>query len=263
MNSVRKCLVNAQFDTSLTNLNKAVGPGTKPNLNGDIATSISTVVSAILGILGTIFFVLTVYAGVKWMLARGDEGEIEKAKEIIKAAVIGLVVTLAAYAITYFIGTRLTRAVSPSSPGNDAVLGCCVNADHSVCAASSSILLRRSSSDSFFICDPKINNDKLWQDVSLTKCNPTWHSLLKFISPHQMVYSHPATSSTALDSHGTAISFRNTSFFLRSKCWHQSHKPLDASARCQSTVYVRSTQQCAAADCSHQQKLLLLPSLTL
>jgi hypothetical protein len=130
-------LVHAQFDTSLTNLNKAVGPGTKPNLNGDIATSISTVVSAILGILGTIFFVLTVYAGVKWMLARGDEGEIEKAKEIIKAAVIGLVVTLAAYAITYFIGTRLTRAVSPSSPGNDAVLGCCVNADHSVCAANS------------------------------------------------------------------------------------------------------------------------------
>ena len=132
--------VHAQFDNSLNSLDKAVGPGTKTNLNGDIAGTISTVVSGVLGILGTVFFVLTVYAGIKWMIARGDEGEVEKAKEIIKAAVIGLVVTLAAYALTYFIGTRLTQAASSTSAstpssGNEAA-GCCFASDHTNCASS-------------------------------------------------------------------------------------------------------------------------------
>lgn len=69
------------------------------------------------------------------MIARGDEGEVEKAKEIIKTAVIGLVVTLAAYAITYFIGTRLTSSTSSGSSTATEILGCCFKADHSVCSA--------------------------------------------------------------------------------------------------------------------------------
>lgn len=108
---------HAQFDESINRLETAVGPKSKAKLSGDLGGVISTVVGAILGVLGTVFFVLMVYAGTKWMLARGDEGEIEKAKEIIKAAVIGLVVTLAAYAITYFVGTRLVESTSePAAP---------------------------------------------------------------------------------------------------------------------------------------------------
>jgi len=41
-----------------------------------------------------------IYAGYLWMLARGNEQEVEKAKNIIIYAVIGLVVVLSAYAIT-------------------------------------------------------------------------------------------------------------------------------------------------------------------
>lgn len=128
-------LVHAQFTDSLDKLNQAVGPKTKTGLQGDIAPVISTIISGVLGVLGTIFFILMVYAGVKWMIARGDEGEIEKAKEIIKAAVIGLVVTLAAYAITYFIGTRLTNSTSSSGSSTTETLGCCFKTDHSVCSA--------------------------------------------------------------------------------------------------------------------------------
>lgn len=108
----------AQFDESIRKLDKAVGPDSKTKLAKDLPDVISTIVSAVLGVLGTIFFVLVVYAGVKWMLARGDEGEIEKSKEIIKAAVIGLVVTLAAYALTYFIGSKFggTGAPTPAAP---------------------------------------------------------------------------------------------------------------------------------------------------
>jgi cbb3-type cytochrome oxidase subunit 3 len=67
-----------------------------------------TVVGAILSLLGVIFFLLIFYGGIRWMLAQGNEAEVEKAKQVIVAAVIGLVVVLSAYAITYFIGQRLT-----------------------------------------------------------------------------------------------------------------------------------------------------------
>jgi hypothetical protein len=42
------------------------------------------------------------------MTARGDEEPITKAKDIIKAAIIGLVITVAAYSVTAFITGKLT-----------------------------------------------------------------------------------------------------------------------------------------------------------
>jgi len=50
--------------------------------------------------LGIVFLGLMIYAGYLWMMARGNEQDIEKAKNIIIYAVIGLVVVLSAYAIT-------------------------------------------------------------------------------------------------------------------------------------------------------------------
>jgi hypothetical protein len=41
------------------------------------------------------------------MLARGNEQEVEKAKNLIQAAVIGLMIVLSAYAITAFIGQAI------------------------------------------------------------------------------------------------------------------------------------------------------------
>jgi hypothetical protein len=67
-----------------------------------------TVVGAVLSLLGVIFFLLVIYGGLRWMLAQGNEQEVEKAKQILIAAVIGLVIVLSAYAITTFIGTQLT-----------------------------------------------------------------------------------------------------------------------------------------------------------
>jgi len=42
-----------------------------------------------------------------WMTAHGEEAKIDKAKEIIKAAVIGIVIVLAAYSISAFIIPRV------------------------------------------------------------------------------------------------------------------------------------------------------------
>ena len=46
------------------------------------------------------------------MLAQGNEAEVDKAKQILVAAVIGLIIVLSAYAITTFIGNQLTSATT-------------------------------------------------------------------------------------------------------------------------------------------------------
>lgn len=68
---------------------------------------IGTIVGAVLSFLGVIFFLLIFYGGLRWMLAQGNDQEVDKAKQIIVAATIGLIIVLAAYAITAFIGQQL------------------------------------------------------------------------------------------------------------------------------------------------------------
>jgi hypothetical protein len=76
-------------------------------LSGDLGATLGTVVQAALALVGTIFLILTIYAGILWMIATGKDEQIEKAKKIITASIIGLFITLSAYAITFFITTKL------------------------------------------------------------------------------------------------------------------------------------------------------------
>jgi hypothetical protein len=71
---------------------------------------VGRVIGTILSFVGVIFFVLIFYGGLRWMTAQGNESEVEKAKQILVAAVIGLIIVLAAYAITAFIGEQLTKS---------------------------------------------------------------------------------------------------------------------------------------------------------
>ena len=71
---------------------------------------VGNIISIALGILGLIFLVLTVYGGYIWMIARGDEAKVEKAKETMTNSVIGLAIVLGAYAITYFVVSGLTQS---------------------------------------------------------------------------------------------------------------------------------------------------------
>jgi hypothetical protein len=75
-----------------------------------LAENVGFVINIILSFTGVIFTGLTVYAGILWMTAQGEEGKIESAKKILSGSVIGLVITLAAYSITnYIIPLILTK----------------------------------------------------------------------------------------------------------------------------------------------------------
>lgn len=64
-------------------------------------------IQAFLGLLGIIFLILIIYAGYNWMIAQGEEEKVNKAKDTIQRAVIGLIIIISAYAITYFVFKNL------------------------------------------------------------------------------------------------------------------------------------------------------------
>lgn len=71
----------------------------------------SMVITSLLSLMGVIFLVLLIYGGFLWMTAKGNEQQVEKAKEVMYSAIIGLIIVLAAYAISYFVVDNLTKGV--------------------------------------------------------------------------------------------------------------------------------------------------------
>lgn len=78
---------------------------------------IALVVQGFLGLLGMIFLILIITAGYNWMTAGGEEEKIRKAKDMIQRAIIGLIIIIAAYAITYFVFKNLGNVAGNTGPG--------------------------------------------------------------------------------------------------------------------------------------------------
>lgn len=72
--------------------------------------AIGRIIGAVLSLLGVIFLILMIYGGFIWMTARGNETKVTEAKDLITSALIGLIIVLAAYAITAFVGSQLTTS---------------------------------------------------------------------------------------------------------------------------------------------------------
>ncbi len=72
-----------------------------------IEFTISTIIQTALTFLGVVFLILAIYGGYLWMTARGNEEQLTKAKNTLTAAIIGLIIVIGAYAISYFVIERL------------------------------------------------------------------------------------------------------------------------------------------------------------
>ena len=75
--------------------------------DAELAGIVATVISTFLGLLAVIFIILMIIAGYSWMTAAGNEDKVSKAKDTIKRAIIGLIIIIAAYSITYFVFRNL------------------------------------------------------------------------------------------------------------------------------------------------------------
>lgn len=97
---------------ALEGLNTSVREGYGSTKEGsgvvtNIPSAIGKIVGAGLAFIGVIFLILMIYGGFTWMFARGNEQEVAKAKDLIYSAVIGLIIVLAAYALTRYLGQAL------------------------------------------------------------------------------------------------------------------------------------------------------------
>ncbi|MFA6514331.1 MAG: pilin [Patescibacteria group bacterium] len=84
---------------------------------------VGRIIQIVLSLLGIIILGLIIYAGFLWMTSNGEEDKITQAKRIITNAIIGLVITLSAWAITTFVISRLFGAISGTIVNNPQVPG--------------------------------------------------------------------------------------------------------------------------------------------
>jgi len=89
----------------------AVAGGTGLQTATTLPGMVGIVINALLGLLGALFIILIIYAGFLWMTDLGDGKQAQKAKDLIKNSIIGLIIVFASYGLTYFILNNLIKAV--------------------------------------------------------------------------------------------------------------------------------------------------------
>ena len=78
--------------------------------NKSLTIVVADSISWLLGLLGIAAIVIILYAGFLWMTSAGNDEAITKAKKMLSAGVVGLVIILAAYSIARFVVTALIKA---------------------------------------------------------------------------------------------------------------------------------------------------------
>lgn len=76
----------------------------------DLNVIIGNLISTVIGFLGVVLFVYLLYGGFIYMTAGGDTKKVTTATDIIRNAVIGLVIIASAYAIANFVINSLATA---------------------------------------------------------------------------------------------------------------------------------------------------------
>jgi len=87
-----------------------------PNKNGGVGTNnspaglidgVAKIINTVLGLMGLVFTIMLVYAGIQWIHYGGDSDGKKRSTKRMKNAVIGLAITLSAYSITAFVINNL------------------------------------------------------------------------------------------------------------------------------------------------------------
>ena len=77
-----------------------------------MAGIIGAIIGTFLSLLGVIFLILIIYGGFIWMTSGGNETKVLKAKKILTEAIVGLIIILSAYSITYFVFHAVQGAIN-------------------------------------------------------------------------------------------------------------------------------------------------------
>ncbi len=80
------------------------------NLDNPLGTAVSTpqiligrIITAVMGIVGSIALLMFVYGGLIWMTSSGNQEKVKKGRDIVLWSAIGLIVIFMSYALTRFV----------------------------------------------------------------------------------------------------------------------------------------------------------------
>lgn len=83
----------------------------------DLGEMIRSLISLVLIIAGILVFVFLVWGGIQWIMSGGDKAKTEEARNRITAALVGLAIVAAAWAImqlvSYFFGLNIANPTIP------------------------------------------------------------------------------------------------------------------------------------------------------
>jgi len=84
----------------------------------ELTALIGNIIRAAFSVVGVVFFILLLYGGFLWMTAGGNEEKVKKAKSLMVNSVIGLLIIIAAYAISEFVIRLLLggEVFAPAAP---------------------------------------------------------------------------------------------------------------------------------------------------
>lgn len=77
--------------------------GVNPGADTDLMGSIQKILSAVFAIIGVIAVVMIVLGGISYATSQGDPSKVKKGKDTILYGIIGLVISLLAFAIVNFV----------------------------------------------------------------------------------------------------------------------------------------------------------------
>jgi uncharacterized membrane protein len=107
--------VIAAEDINLKDVGKEFGPLTSLTVGGIVAGLIKLV----LVVAAIVFFFILVIGGIRWIISGGDKAQTETARNQITAALVGLVIVFAAWAIVQlinvFFGIDIFQLTLPSA----------------------------------------------------------------------------------------------------------------------------------------------------
>ncbi|MEK7644385.1 MAG: pilin [Patescibacteria group bacterium] len=74
-----------------------------------VQSFIGNIVGAVLSLISVVFFMFMLFAGIRWMTARGNEEAEKKARDTIFGGAIGMIIVMSAYALTNLVFNAATQ----------------------------------------------------------------------------------------------------------------------------------------------------------
>ena len=71
--------------------------------SNDLTGNITTIINAVIGILGFVCVIVMIIGGVNYMTSAGDAGKVKKGKDTILYGLIGLVICVLAFALVNWV----------------------------------------------------------------------------------------------------------------------------------------------------------------